>query len=71
MGGFECLELVLYGIRVLAEQHSEPSRPEWRILGDNGDLTRVLCVGCVGDGWSWPGEETGDVVVSREEGAAR
>ena len=35
---------------------------------DTGDLTRVLCVGWVGDGWSWPGEETGDVVVSREEG---
>ena len=27
VGGFGCLELVLYGIRVLAEQHYEPSRP--------------------------------------------
>ena len=34
-------------------------------------LTRVLCVGWVGEGRSWPGEETGDVVVSREEGPAR
>lgn len=34
-------------------------------------VNRVLCGGWVGDGRSWPGEETGDVVVSREEGAAR
>ena len=34
-------------------------------------LTRVLCGGWVGEGWSWPGEDTGDVVVRREEGGAR
>jgi len=34
-------------------------------------VNRVLCGGWVGEGWSWPGEDTGDVVVRREEGGAR
>ena len=41
-GGFGCLELVLYGKRVLTEQHYEPSRPmrskhPWPSTNESGE----------------------------------
>ena len=56
VGGFGCLELVLYGIRVLAEQHYEPFRPMrakhcWPSTNKTGEHWPVL-PGClvVGEG---------------------
>ena len=42
VGGFGCLEFVLYGIGALAEQHYEPSRPmrakhRWLSTNESGE----------------------------------
>ena len=46
VGGFDCLELILYGIRVLTEQFLESNLDmEWRRLQSTGCLNRIADTG--------------------------